>query len=116
MTTEGKVIFYQRNALSDIESTIVVIADGYMARNLQRWTKNYEMAKTEEIPEMQKLQEFLQKNLPVDGEDVTLVHGDFRYIFILLALRITLIRVRIEDAFVHIHVLFLILWRYRSPF
>ncbi|KAL6743311.1 hypothetical protein Aduo_016361 [Ancylostoma duodenale] len=52
--------------------------DGYMARNLQRWARNYEMAKTEEIPEMQKLLQFLQENLPKDGENVTLVHGDFR--------------------------------------
>ncbi|RCN27289.1 hypothetical protein ANCCAN_26978 [Ancylostoma caninum] len=53
-------------------------ADGYMARNLQRWARNYEMAKTEEIPEMQKLLQFLKENLPEDGQNVVLVHGDFR--------------------------------------
>ncbi|ETN73040.1 HAD hydrolase, family IA, variant 3 [Necator americanus] len=52
--------------------------DGYMARNLQRWARSYEMAKTEEIPEMQQLLEFLQKNLPKETQGCSLVHGDFR--------------------------------------
>ncbi|VDO96116.1 unnamed protein product [Heligmosomoides polygyrus] len=52
--------------------------DGYMRRNLQRWTQNYEMAKTDEIPEMQRLMEFLQKNLNENDSDIGIVHGDFR--------------------------------------
>ncbi|CAJ0589355.1 unnamed protein product [Cylicocyclus nassatus] len=52
--------------------------DAYMARNLQRWSRNYEMAKTEEITEMNHLLLFLGKNLPKDNHTATLVHGDFR--------------------------------------
>lgn len=50
-----------------------------MRRNLQRWTQNYEMAKTDEIPEMQRLMEFLQKNLNENDSDIGIVHGDFRW-------------------------------------
>ncbi|KAK6022695.1 hypothetical protein OSTOST_11594, partial [Ostertagia ostertagi] len=52
--------------------------EGYMQRNLERWAKNYEMAKTDDIPEMHQLHDFLRKNIPADGGDVTIVHGDFR--------------------------------------
>lgn len=48
-----------------------------MQRNLARWKGNYEKAKTDEIPEMDKLCEKLEANLPKDGE-ATIVHGDFR--------------------------------------
>ncbi|GMT10884.1 hypothetical protein PFISCL1PPCAC_2181, partial [Pristionchus fissidentatus] len=51
--------------------------DGYMERNFKRWTSAYEMSATEEIKEMDQLREYLEKNLPRNGE-VTLVHGDFR--------------------------------------
>ncbi|KAK5966051.1 Acyl-CoA dehydrogenase family member 11 [Trichostrongylus colubriformis] len=52
--------------------------EGYMQRNLKRWVMNYEMAKTDEIPEMHQLHNFLRENIPKDGKDVTIVHGDFR--------------------------------------
>ncbi|CAJ0581897.1 unnamed protein product, partial [Mesorhabditis spiculigera] len=51
--------------------------DGYMSRNLARWRGNYEMARTEECPEMEKLGQWLEKHLPKNGR-VTLVHGDYR--------------------------------------
>uniref|UniRef100_A0A8R1E5Y4 Acyl-CoA dehydrogenase family member 11 n=1 Tax=Caenorhabditis japonica TaxID=281687 RepID=A0A8R1E5Y4_CAEJA len=52
-------------------------SDGYMARNLKRWSEAYQMSKTDEIPEMEKLEEYLQKNLPKSGKS-SIVHGDFR--------------------------------------
>ncbi|PIO71716.1 acyl-CoA dehydrogenase protein [Teladorsagia circumcincta] len=52
--------------------------EGYMKRNLERWAKNYEMAKTDEVPEMYQLHDFLRQNIPANGSDVTIVHGDFR--------------------------------------
>ncbi|CAD6193161.1 unnamed protein product [Caenorhabditis auriculariae] len=51
--------------------------DGYMERNLKRWLNNYEMAKTEEIPEMERLVAYLNQNLPKNSL-ATIVHGDFR--------------------------------------
>uniref|UniRef100_A0A1I7T7Z7 Acyl-CoA dehydrogenase family member 11 n=1 Tax=Caenorhabditis tropicalis TaxID=1561998 RepID=A0A1I7T7Z7_9PELO len=52
-------------------------ADGYMERNLKRWSDAYQMSKTEEIPEMEKLESYLKQNIPKSGKS-TIVHGDFR--------------------------------------
>ncbi|KAF1751245.1 hypothetical protein GCK72_017799 [Caenorhabditis remanei] len=52
-------------------------SDGYMERNLKRWSDAYKMSKTEEIPEMDKLEAYLKENLPKSGKS-TIVHGDFR--------------------------------------
>ncbi|GMR59479.1 hypothetical protein PMAYCL1PPCAC_29674, partial [Pristionchus mayeri] len=51
--------------------------DGYMERNFKRWSSAYEMSATEEIEEVDKLHDYLEKNLPRNGE-ITLVHGDYR--------------------------------------
>ncbi|VDO84611.1 unnamed protein product [Haemonchus placei] len=56
--------------------------EGYMKRNLQRWAKNYEMAKTDDIPEMHQLHDYLLQNIPEENNDVAIVHGDFRRVFI----------------------------------
>ncbi|XP_050408394.1 acyl-CoA dehydrogenase family member 10 isoform X1 [Patella vulgata] len=49
----------------------------YVERNFKRWAKQYEASKTHDIPSMNKLIEWIPKNLPQD-ERVTVVHGDFR--------------------------------------
>ncbi|CCD67873.1 Acyl-CoA dehydrogenase family member 11 [Caenorhabditis elegans] len=63
---------YEKVGLQDFGRT-----DGYMARNLKRWSDSYQMAKTEEIQEMIKLEAYLKANLPKSGKS-TIVHGDFR--------------------------------------
>ncbi|XP_052713124.1 acyl-CoA dehydrogenase family member 10-like isoform X2 [Crassostrea angulata] len=50
---------------------------GYLKRNLNRWTKQYEASKTEEIEAMNKLIDWLNKHIP-EKEAVTIAHGDFR--------------------------------------
>eukprot|EP00105_Crassostrea_gigas_P020077 XP_011438766.1 PREDICTED: acyl-CoA dehydrogenase family member 10 isoform X1 [Crassostrea gigas] len=50
---------------------------GYLKRNLNRWTKQYEASKTEEIEAMNKLMDWLNKHIP-EKEAVTIAHGDFR--------------------------------------
>jgi aminoglycoside phosphotransferase (APT) family kinase protein len=50
---------------------------GYMARQVGRWTKQYEASKTEEIPEMERLMTWLPAHLP-DDDQTTISHGDFR--------------------------------------
>lgn len=52
-------------------------SDGYMERNLKRWIGNYNMAKTEEILEIDNLIKFLENNMPKNSA-TTIVHGDFR--------------------------------------
>jgi aminoglycoside phosphotransferase (APT) family kinase protein len=51
--------------------------EGYMARQLARWQKQWELSKTQEMPSYDRLVERLTAELPADG-DHTLVHGDFR--------------------------------------
>ncbi|HVP30277.1 MAG TPA: phosphotransferase [Myxococcota bacterium] len=49
----------------------------YFARQLSRWTRQYALAKTTDVPAMDALIEWLPKHMPVDDE-TTLVHGDYR--------------------------------------
>jgi len=50
---------------------------GFYGRQVGTWTKQYEAAKTGEIPEMDQLIVWLNDNLPPDAEPA-IVHGDFR--------------------------------------
>lgn len=49
----------------------------YVARQIDRWSKQYRASETERIEAMDRLIEWLPKNVPAD-EGVSLVHGDFR--------------------------------------
>lgn len=51
---------------------------GYCGRQVSTWTKQYNAAAHTDIPDMKELSDWLMKNLPVDDNEVTLVHGDFR--------------------------------------
>lgn len=51
--------------------------DGYVPRQVARWTKQYRDAQTEDIPEMERLIEWLPKHMPA-GDETTIAHGDFR--------------------------------------
>ena len=50
---------------------------GYMARQVKRWSGQYEASKTDDLPEMDKLLAWIGDNMPPD-EDTTVVHGDYR--------------------------------------
>ncbi len=50
----------------------------YYARQLGRWTKQFEASATEAQPEMAVLMDWLAGHLPQDDGQRTLVHGDFR--------------------------------------
>ena len=49
----------------------------YIARQIERWSKQYKLSETESIPEMDHLIEWLPKNIPA-GDETTIVHGDYR--------------------------------------
>jgi aminoglycoside phosphotransferase (APT) family kinase protein len=49
----------------------------YFARQIARWTKQYQASETETIEAMNRLIEWLPANIPGDDE-TTIVHGDFR--------------------------------------
>ncbi|MEN0063982.1 MAG: phosphotransferase family protein [Myxococcota bacterium] len=50
---------------------------GYIERQIATWSKQYERAATDPIPEMDQLMAWLPKNIP-GGSQTTLVHGDYR--------------------------------------
>jgi aminoglycoside phosphotransferase (APT) family kinase protein len=49
----------------------------YFARQIGRWTKQYQASETEAIESMNRLIEWLPQNIPANDE-TTIVHGDFR--------------------------------------
>ena len=51
--------------------------EGYLARQLSRWQRQWELSNTREMPGYDRLVERLAAGLPADG-DHALVHGDFR--------------------------------------
>ncbi|MBM09770.1 MAG: phosphotransferase family protein [Magnetovibrio sp.] len=51
--------------------------EGYIERQVKRWSKQYEASKTEDIATMSKLIEWLPLNLPTD-HSISIVHGDYR--------------------------------------
>jgi aminoglycoside phosphotransferase (APT) family kinase protein len=49
----------------------------YFTRQIGRWSKQYRASETANIPEMNRLMEWLPENVP-DDDTVSLVHGDFK--------------------------------------
>jgi aminoglycoside phosphotransferase (APT) family kinase protein len=53
----------------------------YFERQIARWSKQYLASRTDDIPEMERLIEWLPTHLPasaLDASQVSIVHGDFR--------------------------------------
>ncbi len=70
-------------ALHDVDVEAVGLGDfgrpgSYFERQLNRWSGQYRASETETIPDMDRLIEWLEKNLVADDGRVSLVHGDFR--------------------------------------
>ncbi len=51
----------------------------YFARQITRWTRQYEAARTVDIPEMEKLMEWLPAAVPADDGRASVLHGDFSF-------------------------------------
>ncbi|MEM9108332.1 MAG: phosphotransferase family protein, partial [Pseudomonadota bacterium] len=70
-------------ALHNVDIEAVGLQDfgkpgNYFARQLSRWTKQYRASETQTISDMDKLISWLEKHLPEDDGQVSLVHGDYR--------------------------------------
>jgi aminoglycoside phosphotransferase (APT) family kinase protein len=50
----------------------------YMARQIRRWSKQFEASRTIPIDAMDRLIQWLPEHLPIDDDAVSIVHGDFR--------------------------------------
>jgi aminoglycoside phosphotransferase (APT) family kinase protein len=65
-------IDYRAAGLTDFERP-----GNYFERQVQRWTKQYRATQTDDLPEMEKLIEYLPKTLP-EQKGQALIHGDYR--------------------------------------
>ncbi|MBI1198255.1 MAG: phosphotransferase [Phenylobacterium sp.] len=83
---ERKAIFLSKiKTLADLHNTDyakIGLEDygrpgNYMARQVDRWTKQYKASETQLIPEMERLIEWLPKTVP-EQERTSIVHGDYR--------------------------------------
>ncbi len=69
-------------ALHRVDFTAAGLADygrheGYLSRQIARWTKQYRASETESIAAMDALIEWLPAHIPA-GEETSIVHGDYR--------------------------------------
>ena len=69
-------------ALHSVDYAALGLADygkpgSYLARQVDRWTRQYHASETEKIEAMDNLIAWLPANLP-PGEDTSIVHGDYR--------------------------------------
>ncbi|MCB2109031.1 MAG: phosphotransferase family protein [Rhodobacteraceae bacterium] len=51
--------------------------EGYIRRQIERWTKQYNATKIDAIPGMERLMSWLPDRIP-QGEETAIAHGDFR--------------------------------------
>lgn len=56
----------------------------YFSRQIGRWSKQYELSKTEDIPEMDRLMAWLPGAVPADDGLSCITHGDFSFHNILI--------------------------------
>jgi aminoglycoside phosphotransferase (APT) family kinase protein len=52
-------------------------SDGYMRRQVERWTRQWQTVKVEEMPAMDQAAAWLAAHLPAD-EETAIAHGDYR--------------------------------------
>ena len=52
--------------------------DGYVERQLRRWSRQWEQSKTRELPAMEEIGRRLAANVPAQQGPGTIVHGDYR--------------------------------------
>ncbi len=84
--TERGAIYDAMNAtlalLHSIDHKAIGLEDfgrpgNYFARQISRWTKQYQLSETQDTPSMNRLIDWLPNNIP-DDDTTTIVHGDYR--------------------------------------
>jgi len=58
---------------------------GYVKRQVEGWTRRYYNARTDDVPSIERLADWLQQNLPADSVKGALIHNDYKYDNIVLA-------------------------------
>lgn len=54
-------------------------AQGYVKRQVEGWTRRYYNAKTDDLPEIDRLARWLQNHMPADSETGALIHNDYKF-------------------------------------
>lgn len=70
--------------LHTIDYAAIGLADygrpgNYFSRQIQRWSKQYQLSRTADIPELEKLIEWLPSAVPEDDGLSCIAHGDFSF-------------------------------------
>ena len=56
----------------------------YFARQISRWSRQYELSKTQDIPDMERLMSWLPAAVPADDGRSSIIHGDYSFHNILI--------------------------------
>jgi aminoglycoside phosphotransferase (APT) family kinase protein len=69
-------------ALHRVDVAAVGLSDfgkpgNYFARQIGRWSKQYQLSETDPVPEMNRLIDWLPAHIP-EGDETGIVHGDYR--------------------------------------
>jgi aminoglycoside phosphotransferase (APT) family kinase protein len=67
-------IDYAAAGLGDLGSP-----QGYVQRQVEGWTRRYYNARTDDVPAINALADWLQQNLPADSDRPALIHNDYKY-------------------------------------
>ncbi len=85
-TSERAAVYDEMNRVMALLHTVDFDAIGlssfgkpgnYFARQIGRWSKQYQASETEKIDEMDRLIEWLPQHIPA-GDETSIVHGDYR--------------------------------------
>ena len=71
---------YEAAGLGDLGSP-----QGYVKRQVEGWTKRYYNARTDDVPSIEQLANWLIERLPPDSQTSALIHNDYKYDNIVLA-------------------------------
>lgn len=71
---------YEAAGLADLGSP-----QGYVKRQVAGWTKRYSHARTDDVPALEKLADWLAQRLPPDSPRAALIHNDYKYDNLVLA-------------------------------
>jgi aminoglycoside phosphotransferase (APT) family kinase protein len=71
---------YEAAGLGDLGSP-----QGYVKRQVEGWTKRYYDARTDDVPAIEQLADWLIQHLPDDSPRPALIHNDYKYDNIVLA-------------------------------
>jgi aminoglycoside phosphotransferase (APT) family kinase protein len=64
---------YAKAGLSDLGKL-----EGYVARQIRGWTQRYQNARTDDIPDLERVSAWLNANQPAES-GVALIHNDYKY-------------------------------------